>query len=114
MASAAALANADTTYRRTIGITNLNQSVQYVNITDPAPTTLAITMPTDGATKDWMVYVTSVTNVSLVLPPATWWMADVAYTNDVPPATPTALWFSQVTDGIYIIGRQELTEVAAP
>ena len=106
-----AIANADTTYRRTIGLTNLNQSVQYVNITDTAPTTLAISMPTDGATKDWMVYVVSVTNVTLSLPSATWWMADTAYTNDVPPATPTAFWFSQVTDAIFILGRQELTEV---
>ena len=113
-AAANAVENADTTYRRTIGITNLNQSVQYVNITDTAPTTLAISMPTDGATKDWMVYVVSVTNVTLSLPSATWWMADTAYTNDVPPATPTAFWFSQVTDGIYILGRQDLTEVAAP
>ncbi len=112
--SSNAIASADTTYRRTIGITNLNQSVQYVSITDPSPSTLAITMPTDGATKDWMVYVTAVTNVSLVLPSATWWMADVAYTNDVPPATPTAFYFSQVTDGIFILGRQELTEVTAP
>lgn len=113
-AAANAVANADTTYRRTIGLTNLNQSVQYVNITDTTPSTLAISMPTDGATKDWMVYVVSVTNVTLSLPSATWWMADTAYTNDVPPATPTALWFSQVTDGIFILGRQELTEVTAP
>lgn len=113
-AAANAVASADTTYRRTIGITNLNQSVQYVNITDTAPTTLSISMPTEGETKDWMVYVVSITNVSLSLPSATWWMADVAYTNDVPPATPTALWFSQITDGIFILGRQELTEVTAP
>lgn len=111
--SSSAIASADTTYRRTIGLTNINQSVQYVNITDTAPTTLAISMPTDGETKDWMVYVVSVTNVSLSLPSATWWMADTAYTNDVPPAKPTALWFSQVTDGIFILGRQELTEVTA-
>ena len=112
--SAAAIASADTTYRRTIGITNLNQTVQYVNITDTAPTTLEISMPVNGVTKDWIVYVSSVTNVTLSLPSATWWMADAAYTNDVPPDTPTALWFSQVTDGIFILGRQELTEVSAP
>ena len=110
--SSNAIASADTTYRRTIGITNLNQSVQYVNITDTTPSTLEIQLPTDGATKDWMVYVVSVTNVTLSLPSATWWMADVAYTNDVPPATPTALWFSQITDGIFILGRQELTPVS--
>ena len=113
-AAANAVANADTTYRRTIGITNINQSVQYVNITDTAPTTLAISMPTDGATKDWMVYVVSVTNVTLSLPAATWWMADTAYTNDVPPATPTAFYFSQITTNIFYLGRQELTEVTAP
>ena len=110
--SSSAIASADTTYRRTIGLTNLNQSVQYVNITDTSPTTLAISMPTDGATKDWMVYVVSVTNVTLSLPAATYWMADTAYTNEVPPATPTALWFSQVTDGVFLLGRQELTPVS--
>jgi hypothetical protein len=112
--SSNAVANADTTYRRTIGLTNLNQSVQYVSITDTAPTTLSISMPTNGVTKDWIVYVSAVTNVTLSLPSVTGWMADIAYTNDVPPATPTALWFSQVSDGIFILGRQELTEVTAP
>lgn len=102
----------DTTYRRTIGITNLNQTVQYVNITDATPTTLAISMPTNGVTKDWIVYVSAVTNVTLSLPSATWWMADVAYTNDVPPATPTAFYFSQIATNIFYLGRQELTEVA--
>ena len=108
------IATTDTSYRRTIGLTNLNQSVQYVNIPDTTPTTLEIQLPTDGETKDWMVYVVSVTNVALSLPAATWWMADVAYTNDVPPATPTAFYFSQITTNIFYLGRQELTEVAAP
>jgi hypothetical protein len=111
-AAADAVASADTSYRRFVSLTNINQSVQYVNITDTAPTTLAISMPADGATKDWMVYVVSVTNVTLSLSAATWWMADTAYTNDVPPATPTALWFSQVADGVFILGRQELTPVS--
>ena len=102
----------DTTYRRTIGLTNLNQTVQYVNITDATPTTLSISMPTNGVTKDWIVYVSAVTNVAISLPSATWWMADVAYTNDVPPEKPTALWFSQIAEGIFYLGRQSLTEVS--
>ena len=106
------IATADTTYRRTIGITNLNQTVQYVSVTDTSPTTLAIAMPTNGVTKDWIVYVSAVTNVTLSLPSVTWWMADAAYTNEVPPATPTAFYFSQITTNIFYLGRQELTEVA--
>lgn len=115
--SSNAIANADTTYRRTIGLTNLNQSVQYVNITDPSPTTLAIQLP-DGVgesssqpTADWIVYITAVTNVALQLPAVTWWMADSSATNDIAPATPTAFYFSQITDGVFYLGRQELTPV---
>lgn len=106
-----AVASADTSYRRVIGVTNLNQSVQYVSVTDTEPTTLAIDLPAGTNTADWIVYVTSVTNVTLSLPAATWWMADTAYTNDIAPATPTALFFSQVTDGVYLLGRQELEPV---
>ena len=110
-AASSAVDSADTSYPRYTTITNLNQSVQYVSITDPSPSTLAITIPTNGATKDWIVYVTAVTNVSLSLPPATYWMADTAYTNDIAPATPTALYFSEATSGVYVIGRQELTPI---
>ena len=106
-----AIADADTTYRRTVGITNLNQSVQYVNITDTAPSTLQIQLPTNGETKDWMVYINAATNATLTLPAVTWWMADTAYTNAIQAATPTALYFSQVSTNIYILGRQELKEV---
>ena len=105
------ISSADTSYPRYTTITNLNQSVQYLNITDTAPSTLAILFPTNGVTKDWIVYITTVTNVSLTLPSATYWMADTAYTNDVPPAPPTALCFSQIADGIFYLGRQSLTEV---
>ena len=106
-----AVATADTTYRRVIGITNLNQSVQYVSVTDDAPTTLTIDLPSGAATADWILYVASVTNVSLSLPSATWYMADEAYTNDVAPATPTAFFFSQMADGLYLLSRQELKPI---
>ena len=114
VASGGSGGDTDSSYIRTIGITNINQSVQYVNITDTVPSILSIQLPTDGRTKDWIVYVQCVTNVSITLPSATWWMADAAYTNDVPSDIPTAFYFSQIADGIFYLGRQELVEVTAP
>ena len=111
---AAAISNADTSYPRVIGITNINQTVQYVAINSDVPTTLSIMLPTCGDTKDWIVYVTSQTNVTISLPAATWWLADTSATNDIAPQTPTALYFSQAADGIYTLGRQEFTEVVLP
>ena len=108
-----AIADADTTYRMTVGITNLNQTVQYVNAPASA-TELAIELPTGSGTKDWIVYVNAATNMTLVLPPATWWMADTAYTNALEAASKTALYFSQVTDGTYILGRQAMEAVVVP
>ena len=106
-----AIADADTSYRRVSFLTNLNQSVQYVSVSAAAPTTLTIDLPDGANTADWIVYVTSVTNVTLSLPSATWYMADEAYTNDIPPATPTALYFTQMADGLYMLGRQELKPI---
>lgn len=109
----AAIADADTTYARLAvpAPTNINQSVQYVNITAETPSTLAVLLPQGSGTKDWLIYVISQTNVTISLPAATWWMADVAYTNDIAPATPTALYFSQIDTGLYLFSRQELAPV---
>ena len=109
-----AIATTDTSYPRVIGITNINQTVQYVSIDSDVPTTLSIMLPTSGDTKDWIVYVTAQTNVTINLPSATWWLADTSATNDIAPQTPTALYFSQAADGIYTLGRQEFTEVVQP
>lgn len=113
---AAAISNADTTYTRFLisAPTNVNQSVQYINIADENPSVLSVVIPEGTGTKDWLIYVMSQTNVTISLPAATWWMADVAYTNDIAPQTPTALYFSQAADGIYTLGRQEFTEVVLP
>ena len=99
-------------YSRTFGTSTRNRTVQYVNVTNTAPSTLALQIPTDGEVKDWLVYVVSVTNVTLSLPPATYWMSDVAHTNDIAPATPTALYFTEATNGVFVVGRQELTPVS--
>ena len=111
-----AIADADTTYTRFAisAPTNVNQSVQYVNIADENPSVLSVVIPEGTGTKDWIIYVQSVTNVSINLPAATWWMADAASTNDIAPATPTALYFSEIGSGKYLFSRQELTEVITP
>ena len=111
-----AIATADTTYKSfaLTAPTNINQSVQYLNITAAEPSTLSVLLPEGDGTKDWLIYVQSVTNVSISLPAATWWMADVAFTNDIQGLTPTALYFSQIDTGLFIFSRQELKEVVTP
>lgn len=100
----------DTSYYRVVGITNKNQSVQYVE-TDANTTSLQIQMPESGMTKDWLVYVKALTNLTLVLPPADYWVVNESVTNEIPPLVPTALYFSQIADNTYSIGRQELVPI---
>lgn len=100
----------DTSYFRTVGITNKNQSVQYV-YTDAQTTDLQILMPTNGMTKDWLVYILPSTNVTLHLPPANYWATSESVTNDIPMLTPTALYFSQINEDTFSLGRQELTAI---
>lgn len=105
----AAIADLDTSYRRADAITNINQTVAYV--TNAPSGTLSVSIPADGETKDWIVYAYFGAETPLSLPAAIWWMADEAYTNAIPSNTPTALYFSQVADGIYTLSRQELKSV---
>lgn len=109
-----AIASADTSYPRFTSPTNLNQCVQY--LTTAPGGVLSVEIPTDGDTKDWIAYAYFGVETPLVLPPAIWWMADEAYTNAIPSNTPTALYFSQVADGIFTLSRQELksVEIVAP
>ena len=100
----------DTSYYRFNQITNVNQSVQYV-YTDASTTQLNIAMPTTGMTKDWLVYVLAETNLNIRLPAATYWVSSDSVTNAIPPATPTALYFSQITDDTYSIGRKEFVPI---
>ena len=100
----------DTSYIRTVGLTNINQSVQYV-YTEAGVTSLSIQMPTNGMTKDWLVYVLPTEDLELVLPPANYWVTSEATTNSIPALTPTALYFSQINDDTYSIGRQELVPI---
>ena len=100
----------DTSYYRVVGITNKNQSVQFVE-TDANTTSLQILMPESGMTKDWLVYVKALTNLTLVLPPADYWVVSESVTNEIPPLVPTALYFSQISDNTYSIGRQELIPI---
>ena len=102
--------NMDTSYLRVVGLTNKNQSVQYV-YADASVTELQIQMPTSGMTKDWIVYVLATSNIVLKLPPANYWCTSEAATNDIAGPSATALYFSQVNDDTYCIGRQEFTPV---
>ena len=75
-----AIATADTSYRRVYSLTNLNQTVQFVQL-DASQTSLAIELPSSGDTKDWLVYVYAANNVTLSLPSGvSWWTSDAANT----------------------------------
>ena len=100
----------DTSYFRVVGITNKNQSVQYV-YADTSVTELQIQMPESGMTKDWLVYVIAETNLVLKLPAANYWCQNESVTNDIPKLTPTAFYFSQITEDTFSIGRQELIPI---
>lgn len=106
-----AIDSVDTSYTRTIGITNINQTVQYVFIEDAEPPPLVIQTPESGETKDWVVYVYAQTNVTIKLPPAKYWMGNTSITNQISPQTPTMLFFSEVTDGVFSMGRVDAKEV---
>ena len=102
--------NMDTSYYRFTGITNVNQSVQYVHL-NSSQTTLSIEKPISGTTKDWIVYVVAETNVTVNLPPGNFWCTTETVTNDIPQLTPTAFYFSQITEDTFCLGRQELTTI---
>ena len=106
----------DTSYFRMEGITNKNQSVQYVVNNSITPWNLDIVIPSDGETKDWIVYVYSQTNATIRLPTdndtITWWAQKDSVVNDIKPSTPTAFYFSQVAYKKFTVSRQELTALA--
>lgn len=108
------LESADTSYGRYKAITNVNQSVQYV-VTGPSVTELVILPPVSGKTKDWMVYVNAGADLTLVLTElhATIWTSDESNADPIPANQPTVLMFSQIDDGLYFMGRQELVSMPA-
>lgn len=98
----------DTSYFRFETITNVNQSVQYV-ATDANTTELRILMPATGMTKDWLVYIYPAADLNIVLPgPADYWCSSYDVTNSIPAGVPTALYFSQITEGVFSLGRKKL------
>ena len=102
--------NMDTSYFRFDKLTNVNQSVQYI-VPASGQTTLEIKIPESGITKDWVIYVNTNDQqpLTLVLPPANYWVADETVTNDI--TTATALYFSQVTENTFSLGRKEFVPV---
>lgn len=98
----------DTSYFRFETITNVNQSVQYV-ATDVNTSELHIQMPATGMTKDWLVYIYPAADLNIVLPgPADYWCSSYDVTNSIPAGVPTALYFSQITEGVFSLGRKKL------
>ena len=102
--------NMDTSYFHYNKITNINQSVQYIVPTE-GQTTLVIEIPDTGATKDWVVYINTNEDqpLSLVLPEANYWVSSEDVTNDI--VTATALYFSQINENTFSLGRKEMIPV---
>ena len=100
----------DTSYIHYNQITNVNQSVQYI-VPATGQTTLEIKIPETGITKDWVIYVNTNEEqpLSLVLPPANYWVASEEVTNDI--VTATALYFSQINSDTFSLGRKEMVPV---
>ena len=109
--------NMDTSYFRTnvavaaaatrvVCPSNQNQTVQYINAPSGV-STIEISLPKDGMTKDWLVYILATDEITLVLPPANYWATSESVTNKIEASTATALYFSQISDNIYSIGRQD-------
>lgn len=106
----------DTSYLRYNYITNKNQSVQYW-APDATVTNIDIQIPEFGMTKDWIVYIFPATNVTITLPPlsptneANYWMTSLSVTNDIPAGKPTALYFSQINEDTFSMGRKEFGDL---
>ena len=100
----------DTSYFRFDTLTNVNQSVQYI-VPVAGQTTLEIKIPESGITKDWVIYVNTNDEqpLSLVLPPANYWVSSEDVTNDI--TTATALYFSQINSDTFSLGRKEMIPV---
>jgi hypothetical protein len=90
--------------------TGMNQSVQYV-YTDAQTTQLTIEPPPKGMTKDWLVYINAAADLTLHLPPGDYWATSEEVTNTVPAGMPTALYFSEITNNFYSLGRKEFSGV---
>ena len=86
--------------------TGMNQSVQYV-YTDAQTTQLEIKPPPRGMTKDWLVYINPAADLNLILPPGDYWSTSEDVTNAIPANQPTALYFSEITNNFYSLGRKE-------
>lgn len=106
------LEGVDTSYWRFNYLTNQNQSIQYItgNMNE-----VTFQIPTTGETKDWIVYIYSSSEVALNFnyPDSTnrFWSPNSDVFANVSTNTPTAFYFSQVSDGLFIVGRQELSTV---
>lgn len=102
--------NMDTSYIHFNQITNVNQSVQYL-VPTTGQTTVDIKIPESGVTKDWVIYINTNDQqpLTLVLPAANYWVTDETVTNDI--TTATALYFSQVTEDTFSLGRKEFVPV---
>lgn len=100
-----------TTYAATNAVVALNQSVQYAVASG---TEIAITPPSavDGGVRDWVLYLNGTAETALDLSAFSGLLAaDAAYTNAVASNVVTVLYFSEITNGVFHLSRQELTPV---
>ena len=101
----------DTSYRHFSEPTNVNQSVQFV--TNAPDNILTIQIPVGhDSTKDWIVYAFFATNVTISIPTnIVWFSSKASVTNEIPANTMTALYFTQIAEGAYVVSRSTMTPI---
>ena len=117
------LPSLDTTYKRTIGISSTNQSLQIVTETDIQEGYCRVKMPdTEERVKDWIVYIPPMNTSFYVIPPTNciYWtdfspsdfylweggQSSNAHAFHVLEGMAAGMFFTQVKDNIYTLSVQ--------
>ena len=110
----------DASYNMSTTITYDNQTITFLNLANASPTNIVVPVPTKGRCRDWVIYVSANSAVSLTLPAhetkeRVWWVPDATTTNEIPGGVATGLYFSQVAEyenfQIFTMSRREFMPI---
>jgi len=110
-----AIASAPTTYTNVTGnaYVALNQSVQTITVNGTAITLGEMPTPVPGGTRDFIIYVnntSATTDAPLSLPAGTYY-GDDGSTNAFAKGTISAMYLTEMNNGVFMIGRRELKQI---
>lgn len=98
-------------YSLTNATVKLNRSVQSVTVASGGSVTVQLPDEETGKVRDFVVYANcAADNTALNLPAGTYYAADASATNALKSGV-TALYFSELTTGIFAVGRVELSAI---